>query len=113
MILNNCGQMTISQQGDGGEIKYESGSLTTLVDYSVVSTDQQKVEGTIAAQKYCQITPNGKPPYTVKMGFGDFSHSVTQEGVESSDVVSFVMTWPCGTSYKNYGPHIFLNKASS
>jgi len=107
MILNNLGQMSIKAEKDGGNIDFKPETL----DYLVASSDGQKVSGQIDPQCCRQVNPTGKPPYSVKMGFGDFSYSATKEGVGASDLVSFIMIWPTGTHYINYGPQVFLDKS--
>jgi len=41
------------------------------------------------------------------MGFGDYSISVTQEGVQTTELVSFIMIYPISST--GTGAHIFVS----
>ena len=104
MVLNNLGNGNI----DCGPclLNYEP---QDPCDFKVSSTDGETLEGHISASGFVDITPPGKPPWTVEMGAGGFSNAVSVNGITSPDAVcSMFMVFPMGP---NVG-HIFVNKPS-
>jgi hypothetical protein len=100
MILTNLGTGNIDK--GTGLLKYSSDPFI----YRVSNDDGQKIEGPIPANSYVEVTPPGKAPWTVKMGYPTFSHSATATGITSPDaVLSTIIVFPVGPNE----PHIFVN----
>jgi hypothetical protein len=106
MIFNNLGTMTIENTQHGNQITFSS-DLAQTVDYSIVSSDGRKTSGEVPFAQYVELIPAGEQPYSVQMGFGDYSISVTQEGVQTTDLVSFIMINPISST--GTGAHIFVS----
>jgi hypothetical protein len=62
------------------------------LNYIVTSEDEQELRGSIPNHEFRSVTPPGKGPYRVKMGYGSggFSRSAKAEGVSAGSIVSFI-----------------------
>lgn len=111
MIINNLGQTTI--QPTAPTNLCNANSETRDIAFKVTSSDGQQISGTVDNQNYREVSPPGKPPYTVHMGFLNGSYSNTVEGVTSTDTVfSGLMIYPTGTGLDGNGYRIIVTESA-
>lgn len=101
MILNNLGNANVQ---DNKLVEFTEQSI---MDWQVVSSDGQKVSGTLGASEFTDVTPSGRSPWSVKMGSKDFSRNASVDGIESADAtVSCLIVFPIGPN----NAHLFVDE---
>ncbi|MBV9924880.1 MAG: hypothetical protein JOZ96_07695 [Acidobacteria bacterium] len=112
MIINNLGVLQLNKidPSAGG-----SGCNTERVAHSmafvVTSNDGMETSGKLENAQYAQFSPQGQPPYTVKVGYQNWSYQTTVQGLTSGEyAISFTTIFPSGTGYFGNGAQSFVNK---
>ncbi len=88
------------------------------LNYIVTSEDAQELRGSIPNRESRSVTPPGKGPYKVKMGYGQggFSRSATAEGVAAENMVSFIdisSKHSTGPAFPGTGRYAIVSKDAS
>jgi hypothetical protein len=112
MVINNLGILNLEKISGGlpddpCNTTYQPHSMA----FVVTSSDGLQTQGKLDNEQYAQFTPSGSPPYSVKVGYQNWSYSSTVDGLQSADyAVSFTTIFPSGTDYTGNGAKAFVNK---
>ena len=112
MVINNLGVLTLEKiSGDFPQDPCNTTYQPHSMAFVVTSSDGLETSGNLDNEQYAQFTPSGTPPYSVKVGYQNWSYQTTVDGIQSADyAISFTTIFPAGPAYTGNGAQAFVNK---
>jgi hypothetical protein len=110
VIINNLGSLNLAPVGTNCAGTFVA---DRPIAYDVKSSDGVMTSGQVQMGEYAAITPAGKAPFNVGVGFVNHSYWTHVTGVDSGDTVSFVQIWPVfgGGAGSGGGPTTVVTKS--